>query len=238
MQEVHEIIDYPCARKRNLQNESELERVMVYRLTAGTRMAKGSISAMTAAVEFRFLDPGLLSDGELALVLEQCVPANPVTGWSPTYAFTMRVRGQMAGHINLRIGQTRMLLLYAGHIGYSVEPGIPWPSLRGTCQPPAVPVGACAWLHRVMDHREPRQSTFSPYLRTPGCRHGGNCLAARGLRYVFAWRTLKMPVSRRGHPPLRIRGNQGCRPRAFRDFVPFIRESVAVIRCPRVSFSG
>ncbi len=77
---------------------------------------------MALADEFRFIDPGRLRDGEFRLVLEQCVPANTVTGWSPTYEFTMRIGSEIVGHINLRIGNTRNLLLYAGHIGYSVMP--------------------------------------------------------------------------------------------------------------------
>jgi len=71
---------------------------------------------------FQFLHPGELRDGELSLVLERCLPINPVSGWAPTYEFTMRVGGEVAGHINLRIGHTRNLTLYAGHIGYAVVP--------------------------------------------------------------------------------------------------------------------
>ena len=74
------------------------------------------------ADEFQFLDPGYLCDGELSLALEQCVPANTFSGWSPTYEFTMRVKGAIVGHINLRIGNTNHLRLYVGHIGYSVMP--------------------------------------------------------------------------------------------------------------------
>jgi len=75
---------------------------------------------MTATGEFQFLDPGSLYDGELSLAMEQCVPVNTNTGWVPTYEFTMRVNCGIVGHINLRIGNTNHLRLYAGHIGYSV----------------------------------------------------------------------------------------------------------------------
>ncbi len=77
---------------------------------------------MTKAGAFQFLDPGPLRDGELSLVLEQCLPNDTVAGWTPTYEFTMRVGVAIAGHINLRIGNTDHLRLYAGHIGYSVMP--------------------------------------------------------------------------------------------------------------------
>ena len=74
---------------------------------------------------FRFLDPGPLVDGDLVLVLVRRNPADPVKGWVPWYDFEMRTpdhRGALAGSINLRIGHTRGLVQYGGHIGYGVRP--------------------------------------------------------------------------------------------------------------------
>ena len=72
--------------------------------------------------EFRFLDPGPLSDGELELVLVETVPGDPSREWLPVYVFEMRVGGQKAGGLNLRIGNIHNIVMYGGHIGYQVEP--------------------------------------------------------------------------------------------------------------------
>ena len=42
--------------------------------------------------------------------------------WVPAYHFDMRVSGERAGHIQLRIGDTEFLDCYAGYIGYTVAP--------------------------------------------------------------------------------------------------------------------
>src|SRR5689334_19119641 len=71
---------------------------------------------------FQFLDPGPLIDRELSLSLIKLVPAVPDKGFVPYYNFAMRVKHQTVGHINLRIGDNDHILLYAGHIGYGVDP--------------------------------------------------------------------------------------------------------------------
>ena len=72
--------------------------------------------------DFEFLDPGLLNDGELELVVIETTPGDPSREWLPVYLFEMRVGGYKAGALNLRIGNTRGIVMYGGHIGYSVEP--------------------------------------------------------------------------------------------------------------------
>lgn len=73
--------------------------------------------------EFVFLDPGPLVDGDLALVLVEQHPADPVKNWAPAYTFRMRLPGvEEAGRINLRIGDQEALVCYGGHIGYGVNP--------------------------------------------------------------------------------------------------------------------
>ncbi|MGB2820851.1 MAG: GNAT family N-acetyltransferase [Phycisphaerae bacterium] len=73
---------------------------------------------------FTFLDPGELVDGDLRLVLKERVPADPAKGHVPAYAFDMILAGtsQRIGHVSLRVGNTRHLVRYAGHIGYGVDP--------------------------------------------------------------------------------------------------------------------
>lgn len=62
-----------------------------------------------------------LVDGELELYLAERSPADPERDFVPAYRFEMRVDGERAGTISLRVGNTRHLELYAGHIGYGVE---------------------------------------------------------------------------------------------------------------------
>jgi predicted acetyltransferase len=71
-----------------------------------------------------FIDPGRLQDGELLLVLDRYMMADPEKEWVPTYHFNMVRVGSstVIGGINLRIGNPERLVLYRGHIGYSVEP--------------------------------------------------------------------------------------------------------------------
>ena len=75
------------------------------------------------ARKFRFTSPGRLVDGELQLVLVAKHPAVPARKYVPCYAFEMRRKGRRgkAGSIRLRIGRTRPLLGWCGHVGYDVD---------------------------------------------------------------------------------------------------------------------
>src|SRR5437870_1720761 len=126
-------------------------------------------SRMSLLEQCRFVDPGILADGELELVTpdERWVDAlmqtlaHPLTrehapqdaaitreqviqfvrdhplgrqnadaekGLVPAYYFWMRVRAEfkpampIVGGIGLRVGHTRNLEMYMGHVGYSVHP--------------------------------------------------------------------------------------------------------------------
>jgi N-acetylglutamate synthase len=72
---------------------------------------------------FRFLNPGKLVDADLELVLSQTIPADPVKKYVPCYEFELRETGKPAkiGSIRLRIGRTRALTGWCGHIGYGVD---------------------------------------------------------------------------------------------------------------------
>jgi len=71
-----------------------------------------------------FLDPGVLQDGDLKLVVRRLVPADPTKGWVPAYEFAMlsASTGAEMGKIALRLGDTHFLVMYGGQIGYSVSP--------------------------------------------------------------------------------------------------------------------
>jgi tagatose 1,6-diphosphate aldolase len=73
--------------------------------------------------DFVFHDPGVLVDGDLTLVLAETIPADPVKGFVPAYAFDLvrRDREGAIGHVHLRIGWNEHLVRYAGHVGYGVD---------------------------------------------------------------------------------------------------------------------
>lgn len=73
---------------------------------------------------FEFYDPGRLVDGDLALVLRETYPGDARRGYVPAYRFRMTLAGQKQeiGRIELRVGNTEHIVLYAGHIGYRVLP--------------------------------------------------------------------------------------------------------------------
>jgi len=73
---------------------------------------------------FEFRNPGRLIDKELELVLLEEYPGNPAIGYVPAYRFRMTLVGQdeEIGYIELRVGDTHHLAMYAGHIGYRVVP--------------------------------------------------------------------------------------------------------------------
>jgi predicted acetyltransferase len=73
---------------------------------------------------FEFCDPGRLVDGDLELVLVEQYPGDPLVNRVPVYKFEMRQVGvsEAIGQIELRVGDSRHIVMYAGHIGYGVEP--------------------------------------------------------------------------------------------------------------------
>ena len=73
---------------------------------------------------FEFLDPGPLVDSDLSLVLFSTRGGNRRQGLVPAYIFHMVHvdSAQVMGYISLRVGNTPHIMLYAGHIGYRVEP--------------------------------------------------------------------------------------------------------------------
>ncbi len=77
---------------------------------------------MTAG-EFIWFDPGRLIDNDLELILAQRIPDDIRRNWAPAYVFQMRhaKTGESMGSINLRIGTSENLLMYAGQIGYGVD---------------------------------------------------------------------------------------------------------------------
>ena len=75
----------------------------------------------------RFIDPGERVDADLSLVLDTFHHTPTIASdrtFVPWYRFRMvHTRlGITMGNISLRLGNTRHVLMYAGHIGYGVDP--------------------------------------------------------------------------------------------------------------------
>lgn len=73
---------------------------------------------------FEFNRYPILTDGEIDLIVERTFNGIPGTTWSPSYNFKICLHGKRGkiGNISLRIGDTDHLRLYAGHIGYGINP--------------------------------------------------------------------------------------------------------------------
>jgi predicted acetyltransferase len=87
----------------------------------GTRHEEGEGEGIET---FQFHDPGRLVDGDLELVLMEKYAGDPAKGLVPAYKFQMQLVGQeeTVGSIELRVGNTNHIVMYAGHIGYGVAP--------------------------------------------------------------------------------------------------------------------
>jgi predicted acetyltransferase len=72
---------------------------------------------------FQFVCTGRYVDADLELALAQTTLADPVRKYVPAYEFDMRATGSTTkiGSIRLRIGRTRPLIGWCGHIGYEVD---------------------------------------------------------------------------------------------------------------------
>ncbi len=73
---------------------------------------------------FEFHDPGRLVDGDLMLVLVEEYPGDPAIHYVPAYKFNVTPGDQTTeiGHIELRVGNTNHIVMYGGHLAYSVAP--------------------------------------------------------------------------------------------------------------------
>ncbi len=72
--------------------------------------------------DFVFNNYGVLTDGEIDLIVQLMDPGNPVTGQVPAYEFTVKLAGRRepVGRFGLRLGSTDYLEKYLGHIGYGI----------------------------------------------------------------------------------------------------------------------
>ncbi len=73
--------------------------------------------------KFKLNDYEAFTDGEIEVVVREMNPGDDQSGLVAAYHFDVRLPGKSKpiGIVNLRIGNTRHLVMYAGHIGYGVE---------------------------------------------------------------------------------------------------------------------
>lgn len=73
--------------------------------------------------DFKFIDYGVLSDGEINVVVREKRPAPKKKGYVPAYEFDICLPGKPdpIGRIGLRIGNTKYVIKYGGHIGYAIN---------------------------------------------------------------------------------------------------------------------
>jgi predicted acetyltransferase len=80
-------------------------------------------NALDKFKDFKFLEPGVLIDDDLELIVEETCPYVPEKGYVPAYKFEMvntKTRAIM-GNIDLRVGLTEKLKEFGGHVGYEVN---------------------------------------------------------------------------------------------------------------------
>lgn len=73
--------------------------------------------------DFEFNDYRPFTDGEIEVVVREKRPGDEQSGLVAAYHFYIRLLGKSepVGIVNLRIGNTRHLAMYWGHIGYGIE---------------------------------------------------------------------------------------------------------------------
>ena len=72
---------------------------------------------------FRFNHYNTFTDGEIDVVIREKRPADEKRGYVPAYHFDVCLTGSSlpVGRVDLRIGNTRHLIMYGGHIGYGIN---------------------------------------------------------------------------------------------------------------------
>jgi predicted acetyltransferase len=63
-----------------------------------------------------------LAEGNLRLLVKAHDPADPEKGWVPAYRLLIIVDGTPVGTIDLRLGETDVMVRYGGQVGYAIDP--------------------------------------------------------------------------------------------------------------------
>ena len=73
---------------------------------------------------FEFNDYRPFTDGEIEVVVRETYSGIEQSEFVAAYHFDIRLpaRSETIGAVNLRIGNSRDIVMYAGHIGYGIDP--------------------------------------------------------------------------------------------------------------------
>ena len=79
--------------------------------------------------DFKFIDCGVLSDGEIELVVKHRLTVDKAKengypkGYPPQYTFDVRLAGkpEAIGWVQLRIGRTKWVTTQSGNVGYEIS---------------------------------------------------------------------------------------------------------------------
>jgi predicted acetyltransferase len=63
-----------------------------------------------------------MAAGAVALELDRRTPADPARGWARMEIYRIMVADEKVGELVLRLGNDEAIRLYAGHVGYHVDP--------------------------------------------------------------------------------------------------------------------
>jgi len=71
----------------------------------------------------KFNEYGILTDGEIEVVVTEKRPSVPGKPYTPAYCFDIRLpdNPQPVGSIDLRVANTTHIVMYGGHIGYGIN---------------------------------------------------------------------------------------------------------------------
>ena len=73
--------------------------------------------------DFRFNDYEPFTDGEIEVAVRAKLPGDSARGIVPSYDFDVRLPGRrgVVGRVSLRVGNTKHLVMYGGHVGYGIN---------------------------------------------------------------------------------------------------------------------
>lgn len=73
--------------------------------------------------DFKFNNYGKFTDGEIEVVVREKRPAAKLKGYVPSYEFNILLpeKHDPIGRIGLRIGNTKLIIMYVGHIGFEIQ---------------------------------------------------------------------------------------------------------------------
>lgn len=76
-----------------------------------------------AMSQFEFREFGVVTNGEIDLKIRERCPVDQFNGEAPVYKFNITLTGsnEPIGSIDLRLGNTHHIIMYAGHIGYRIK---------------------------------------------------------------------------------------------------------------------